>query len=34
MGKIISQAESEIDLSANILDYYADNAESFLADKN
>jgi succinate-semialdehyde dehydrogenase/glutarate-semialdehyde dehydrogenase len=33
MGKIISQAESEIDLSANILDYYADNAESFLADK-
>ena len=33
MGKIISQSESEIDLSANILDYYADNAETFLADK-
>ena len=33
MGKIISQSESEIDLSANILDYYADNAEAFLADK-
>jgi succinate-semialdehyde dehydrogenase/glutarate-semialdehyde dehydrogenase len=33
MGKIISQSESEIDLSANILDYYADNAATFLADK-
>jgi succinate-semialdehyde dehydrogenase/glutarate-semialdehyde dehydrogenase len=33
MGKIFSQSESEIDLSANILDYYADNAETFLADK-
>jgi succinate-semialdehyde dehydrogenase/glutarate-semialdehyde dehydrogenase len=33
MGKIISQSESEIDLSANILDYYAENAETFLADK-
>lgn len=33
MGKIISQSESEIDLSATILDYYADNAETFLADK-
>ena len=33
MGKIISQSESEIDLSANILEYYADNAETFLADK-
>ena len=33
MGKIIAQAESEIELSANILDYYADNAETFLADK-
>jgi succinate-semialdehyde dehydrogenase/glutarate-semialdehyde dehydrogenase len=29
MGKIFSQSESEIDLSANILDYYADNAERF-----
>jgi succinate-semialdehyde dehydrogenase / glutarate-semialdehyde dehydrogenase len=33
MGKLISQAEGEIDLSANIIDYYADNAERFLADK-
>ena len=33
MGKLISQAEAEIILSADILDYYADNAEKFLADK-
>jgi len=33
MGKIISQAEGEIDLSANIIDYYADNGAAFLADK-
>jgi succinate-semialdehyde dehydrogenase/glutarate-semialdehyde dehydrogenase len=33
MGKLPSQAEGEIDLSADILDYYADNAEGFLADK-
>ncbi|TDE02639.1 NAD-dependent succinate-semialdehyde dehydrogenase [Flavobacterium hiemivividum] len=33
MGKVIAQAESEIDLSASILDYYADNAADFLADK-
>jgi succinate-semialdehyde dehydrogenase/glutarate-semialdehyde dehydrogenase len=33
MGKLLSQAEGEIDLSADILDYYADNAEGFLADK-
>lgn len=32
MGKIISQSEGEIDLSANILDYYADNGAEFLAD--
>jgi succinate-semialdehyde dehydrogenase/glutarate-semialdehyde dehydrogenase len=32
MGKPSSQAEGEIDLSADILDY-ADNAEGFLADK-
>lgn len=32
MGKLISQAEAEIILSADILDYYADNAEKFLAD--
>ncbi|WP_339919658.1 NAD-dependent succinate-semialdehyde dehydrogenase [uncultured Flavobacterium sp.] len=33
MGKLLSEAEGEIDLSADILDYYADNAEGFLADK-
>jgi succinate-semialdehyde dehydrogenase/glutarate-semialdehyde dehydrogenase len=33
MGKLFSEAEGEIDLSADILDYYADNAEGFLADK-
>lgn len=33
MGKLLAQAEGEIDLSANILDYYADNGEAFLADK-
>lgn len=33
MGKILSQAEGEVELSANILDYYAKNGESFLADK-
>ncbi|WP_309609304.1 NAD-dependent succinate-semialdehyde dehydrogenase [Flavobacterium sp.] len=33
MGKIIAQAEGEIDLSADIFDYYADNAEAFLQDK-
>lgn len=33
MGKIISQAEGEIDLSADILDYYATNGTQFLADK-
>lgn len=33
MGKIISQAEWEINLSADILDYYADNGAAFLADK-
>ncbi len=33
MGKLIAQSESEIDLSANILDYYANHAETFLADK-
>lgn len=33
MGKLIAQAESEIDLSANILDYYAEHAETFLGDK-
>jgi succinate-semialdehyde dehydrogenase/glutarate-semialdehyde dehydrogenase len=32
MGKLISQAEAEIVLSADIFDYYADNAAVFLAD--
>jgi succinate-semialdehyde dehydrogenase/glutarate-semialdehyde dehydrogenase len=32
MGKIFSQAEGEVELSANILDYYAKNGEAFLAD--
>ena len=34
MGKLIAQAESEILLSADIFDYYADNAADFLADKH
>jgi succinate-semialdehyde dehydrogenase/glutarate-semialdehyde dehydrogenase len=33
MGKILSQAEGEVELSADILDYYAKNGEVFLADK-
>jgi len=33
MGKLISQAEAEIMLSADIIDYYATNAKKFLADK-
>ncbi|MBG6111615.1 succinate-semialdehyde dehydrogenase/glutarate-semialdehyde dehydrogenase [Flavobacterium sp. CG_9.10] len=33
MGKLIAQAEGEILLSADIFDYYADNAAGFLADK-
>jgi len=33
MGKLIAQAEGEIDLSADIFDYYADHGETFLADK-
>jgi succinate-semialdehyde dehydrogenase/glutarate-semialdehyde dehydrogenase len=33
MDKLLSEAEGEIDLSADIIDYYADNAEGFLADK-
>jgi succinate-semialdehyde dehydrogenase/glutarate-semialdehyde dehydrogenase len=31
MGKLIAQARGEVELSADILDYYARNAESFLA---
>ncbi|MCL6460661.1 MAG: NAD-dependent succinate-semialdehyde dehydrogenase [Flavobacterium micromati] len=34
MGKLIAQAEGEIELSAAIFDYYATNAEEFLADKH
>lgn len=33
MGKLLAQAEGEIDLSADIMDYYADHGEAFLADK-
>lgn len=33
MGKLIAQAEAEIILSADIIDYYAANASKFLADK-
>src|SRR5471030_1806623 len=33
MGKLFREAQGEITLSANILDYYADNAALFLADK-
>jgi succinate-semialdehyde dehydrogenase / glutarate-semialdehyde dehydrogenase len=33
MGKLVSHAEGEIKLSAEIFDYYAKNAEGFLADK-
>ena len=34
MGKLISQAKAEIDLSANIIDYYATNGAKFLEDKH
>ncbi len=30
MGKLFGEAQGEVDLSADILDYYADNAEKFL----
>lgn len=33
VGKIIAGARGEIDLTADIYDYYADNAEEFLADE-
>jgi len=33
MGKLLAHAEGEIKLSAEIFDYYANNAEHFLADK-
>jgi succinate-semialdehyde dehydrogenase/glutarate-semialdehyde dehydrogenase len=31
MGKLFREAQGEVELSADILDYYADNAETFLA---
>ena len=34
MGKLIDQARGEVDLSADILDYYAENAERFLAPQH
>jgi succinate-semialdehyde dehydrogenase / glutarate-semialdehyde dehydrogenase len=30
MGKLFAEAQGEVELSADILDYYADNAEKFL----
>ncbi len=33
MGKLLREAGEEVDLSADILDYYTDNAETFLAPK-
>lgn len=33
MGKLLSHAEGEIKLTAEIFDYYAKNAEALLADK-
>ena len=33
MGKLIAEAEAEVDLTADIFDYYAENAEKFLAPK-
>ena len=34
MGKLIDQARGEVALSADIIDYYAKNAESFLAPQH
>ena len=33
MGKPVEQALGEVDFSAAIYEYYADNAEKFLADE-
>ena len=33
MGKPLDQAEGEVEFSAAIYEYYADNAEKFLADE-
>jgi succinate-semialdehyde dehydrogenase/glutarate-semialdehyde dehydrogenase len=34
MGKLIAEARGEVDLSANILDYYAERAETFLKPRS
>lgn len=34
MGKLLREAQGEVELSADILDYYADNAGRFLASHN
>jgi succinate-semialdehyde dehydrogenase/glutarate-semialdehyde dehydrogenase len=34
MGKLFDQARGEVELSANIIDYYAQNAERFLAPEH
>ncbi|RKR84717.1 succinate-semialdehyde dehydrogenase/glutarate-semialdehyde dehydrogenase [Mucilaginibacter gracilis] len=34
MGKLFAQAEGEVILSADIIDYYATNAKKFLGDKH
>jgi succinate-semialdehyde dehydrogenase/glutarate-semialdehyde dehydrogenase len=33
MGKLLKESRSEVDLSTDILEYYADNAEAFLAPR-
>lgn len=33
MGKLIAQSQAEIQMCASVYDYYADNAEAFLADQ-
>ncbi len=33
MGKLLRESEGEIDLSANIIDYYADHGATFLQDQ-
>ncbi|PTW63382.1 succinate-semialdehyde dehydrogenase/glutarate-semialdehyde dehydrogenase [Breoghania corrubedonensis] len=34
MGKIVSEAKAEVELSARILEYYVENAEALLAPQN
>ena len=31
MGKVVAEARAEVELSAEIFEYYADNAETLLA---